>query len=61
MYNNRIAIRDTAIANGGADFTPNPYWSSSEINSDFAWSQNFGGQVGTNKLFQYQVCAVRAF
>ena len=52
LYTNRSAI-------GG--FMTNPYWSSTEINSNFAWRQDFsdGSQSGRNKASSFVVRCVR--
>jgi uncharacterized protein (TIGR02145 family) len=54
LYINRAAI-------GG--FANNYYWSSSEVNSNNAWVQNFydGNQYNSNKNNTYYVRTVRAF
>jgi hypothetical protein len=54
MYTNRLVI-------GG--FTNNKYWSSSEFDSNTAWSQNFtdGTQNSENKSGTNYIRAIRAF
>ncbi len=48
---------------GVGGFASSNYWSSTELNSNFAWSQNFdsGTQNYPNKLSSLPVRAVRAF
>ena len=49
--------------NGVGGFADNGYWSSSELNDDIAWFQNFGdgNQLNFYKYSTYWVRAVRAF
>jgi hypothetical protein len=63
MYINKAAINTTITANGGAIFTTNFYWSSTEYNFGNAWRQDFdnGGQNDDTKNDTYDVRAVRAF
>jgi len=63
MYINRVIINDTATANGGAAFSLNEYWSSTEGDLGNAWRQNFssGNQGNWGKGFAHYVRAVRAF
>jgi len=63
MYVNKAAINTTATANGGANFTTDFYWSSSQIDFIDAWAQNFnnGSQNVINKFLTYYVRVVRAF
>ena len=53
------AAPNTNIGNFAAD----DYWSSSERDLVFAWTQDFvnGGQDNFNKNFNFNVRAVRAF
>jgi len=49
---------------GVGGFASDSYWSSSEVDSDFAWSQYFGtggNQDDRNKSLNLLVRAVRAF
>jgi len=63
------AIRDNIVDDGsGANsgvggFANEDYWSSSELNSLFAWTQSFGSgsQDDASKLYTTRVRAVRAF
>jgi hypothetical protein len=50
-------------ARGLGGFTDDLYWSSSEGNTNYAWSQSFsdGSQYGINKSSTDRVRAVRAF
>jgi len=63
MYANKAAINATAIANGGSAFVAQRYWTSTEYNDDYAWSQHFanGTQVSFWKYFVYYVRPIRAF
>ena len=64
MYTNKATINTTASANGGSDFADAYYWSSTEIDLNFAWLHNFydGSQVKYAKYFPvFSVRAVRAF
>ena len=64
MYQNKVDIDSTAIANGGTAFsTIYHHWSSSEITYTEAWGQHFGsgGQDWSNKGSSNKVRAVRAF
>lgn len=63
MYQNKATIDATAGANGGSSFASAIYWSSSEYNSDYAWSQVFvdGYQYCPYKSDYMRVRAVRAF
>ena len=65
MYFKKADINTTALANGGAIFSSNYYWSSSEVSGDgvAAWEQSFGdgGPFVTSKGFTSSVRAVRAF
>jgi hypothetical protein len=63
MYINKAAINTTITANGGAIFNTNYYWSSTEFDNYYAWSQNFsiGYQYNFNKNNSFYVRAVRAF
>ena len=63
MYQNKATIDATAGANGGSGIASDYYWSSTEHNSNIAWtlyfdngSQNFYGKNSPNR-----VRAVRAF
>ena len=64
MYTNKATINTTASANGGSDFATAYYWSSTEIDLNVAWLQNFynGSQDDVNKYYpNFSVRAVRAF
>ncbi len=63
MYQNRAIIDATATTNGGAAFASDYYWSSTELNSSFAWYYDFGsgGSLDPTKSNSYRVRAVRAF
>ena len=65
MYFKKADINTTALANGGAIFSSNYYWSSSEVSGDgvAAWEQSFGDgfKDRTNKSYTYRVRAVRSF
>ena len=63
MYQNKAAIDVTAIANGGAAFVSSIYWSSSEINLNYASYQGFDCDTRNNhdKATTDRVRAVRAF
>jgi hypothetical protein len=62
MYLNKAAIDASATANGGANFS-NYYWSSTEVDSNYALDQNFGS--GSQNYYSKNntdfVRAVRAF
>jgi len=63
MFLNRAIIDSTSIAVGGSSFADFYYWSSSEFDNYFGWSQSFenGIQYGDLKKFSFRVRAVRAF
>ena len=63
MYQNKAAINVTAIANGGDAFVSTHYWSSSEIDFNYAWRQSFTDSYQNNgsKDYSLRVRAVRAF
>ncbi|TKS57179.1 Lcl C-terminal domain-containing protein [Mesohalobacter halotolerans] len=63
MYQNKVTIDATAVANGGGGFASAYYWSSTELVNTNAWIQNFndGFQNFYNKSLTYRVRAVRAF
>ena len=63
MYQNKATIDATAGVNGGSGFASAYYWSSTEYNSDNAWTQSFGSgsQRYLDKYSTYYVRAVRAF
>ncbi|MGD9700689.1 DUF1566 domain-containing protein [Acinetobacter sp.] len=63
MYQNKGAINVAAAANGGSSFASAYYWSSTEYNIYFAWTQSFddGYQNGYTKDYTTYVRAVRAF
>ena len=63
MYLNRATINTTASANGGSNFSTYFYRSSTEYDTNFAWSQYFasGNQGRYSKGYTYRVRAVRAF
>lgn len=56
---NKLYINSAAIGGFGFGY----FWSSSEINSDDAWSHDFqyGVQVGSTKFELYRVRAIRSF
>jgi hypothetical protein len=59
MYDKRLAINATAIANGGVNFDTIYYWSSTEISSGFALYQGFEN-TSTYSIFKDTGLAVRA-
>ncbi len=63
MRQNRAAINATAIANGGAAFQNDWYWSSTEYDIYGAWFQDFsdGSQTPDTKIAADGVRPVRAF
>lgn len=62
MFDNQSVIGNTAAANGGSALVSAFYWSSTELNSGDAWSENSGIQVGnSSKSSTYRVRAIRAF
>lgn len=63
LYDNKAMIDVTALANGGAAFGTDYYWSSTEDDSSHAWRQYFGNayQHDSVKYFECDVRAVRAF
>ena len=62
MFVNKAAIDATATVNGGATFSTNGYWSTTEFNNNNAWVQVFaGGNNINNKSQTFNVRAVRAF
>jgi hypothetical protein len=65
MYLNRAIINATASANGGANFSNDNYWSSTEATGGFAWYTEFygfsGNQNNVSKFTAYSVRAVLAF
>ena len=63
MYINKAAINTTAVANGGAIFSTNSYWSSTEDDNGYVWIQYFdyGSQFTIGKSATVSVRAVRAF
>ena len=63
MYLNRETINTTAVANEGNVFTNVAYWSSTEIDTYFAWVYDFrnNNSSSSNKTTAYPVRAVRAF
>jgi len=64
MWLERQTINTTASANGGSNFSePNYYWSSTELDVNNAWYQNFGSgyQSSLYKNYTPNVRAVRAF
>ena len=65
MFLNTTAINTTATANGGSNLQTDYYWSSSESDSENAWSQYFYG-IGEQYVFPklahtINVRAVRTF
>jgi len=63
MHQHRAVIQQTALANGGSNFADAYYWSSTELNFNFAQRLNFecGCQGSNNKDGLYRVRAIRAF
>lgn len=63
MYLNKTSIDLTAVDNGGAAFSPDTYWSSTEMYDIMARSQYFvsGAQSSASKHLAYNIRAVRAF
>jgi hypothetical protein len=63
MYLNRATINTTAASNSGSDFGNSYYWSSTEVDGDYAWSHSFtsGVQYSLIKNYTFYVRAVRAF
>lgn len=63
MFQNKAAIDATATANGGTAFVSANYWSSTEVETYYAWLQDF--IVGIQDLYwvddTHRVRAVRAF
>ena len=54
MYQNKTTIEDTAILNGGSIFDiSNFYWSSTENQSNSAWSQSLDTGVQSPNTCQY--------
>jgi hypothetical protein len=63
IYQNRIIINTTAMANGGSHFSADSYWSSTEEDAYNVWSQSFNNSTQSSKFkyLNYDVRAVRAF
>jgi len=63
MYQNRVTINATAVANGGSSFLGYLYWSSTEESNIRAWYHHFGLNIQNyiNKNYTARVRAVRAF
>jgi len=63
MWQNKTTIDSTATANGGTTLSNTWYWSSTEFDANWAWSQNFsdGQQSYTSKSSMYRVRAIRTF
>jgi len=63
MYQNKLIINATSIANGGNAFASLPYWTSTENNNTTAWYLHFANSfIGVgNKYNIYRVRAIRAF
>jgi hypothetical protein len=63
MYQNKATINATSGLNEGTSFANAYYWSSTEVNINFAWFQFFvdGEQIFYEKNVTYSVRAVRAF
>jgi hypothetical protein len=63
MYQQKTVIDATAIVNGGTALGLGNYWSSTEIDSGNAWSQNFasGAQLNSDKAENFRVRAIREF
>ena len=64
MYQNKAAIDSTADRNGGRYFDRSTYWSSTEYNDLFPWTQDFNDGSQNRLLWkrhEYRVRAVRSF
>ena len=63
MYQNKVIINGTALANGGSGFSSDHYWSSTEEDYSRALEQGFndGNQWFNGKASNLDVRAVRAF
>ncbi len=63
MYQNKVTIDATAVANGGSSFANDYYWSSTESSAFRAWNRHFWAnyQFSEWKYDAYRVRAVRAF
>lgn len=63
MYLNKVAIDSAVIENGGTAFENYNYWSSTELDENNSWDQNFtnGAQNSISKFSAYLVRAVQAF
>ncbi|GAA3624949.1 hypothetical protein [Flavivirga jejuensis] len=64
MYLNRDTINETATNNEGSNFIDSSYWSSTEVNSNYAWLQGLvtGNQLSSiGKYYPSRVRAVRVF
>ncbi len=63
MYNERMTIEETAIANGGSAFVLAQYWSSTESSLSSAWNFLFGDgyQFTITKGGAFAVRCIRAF
>jgi len=63
MYQKKASIDATAGANGGSAFASKNYWSSTEVDSDYACGQSFDGgkQNMDSKRSSSMVRAIRAF
>lgn len=63
LYQNRNAINETAISNGGANLDGGEYWSSSHKDANTVWIQSFnaGNQFSVLKDEAHVVRAIRAF
>ena len=63
IYQNRIAVNATAIANGGTALAGSSYWTSNEYSTNNAWKFNFGSVTYgyTGKQATIYVRAIREF
>lgn len=63
LYENRVIINATAVANSGTAFATGVYWTSSESATSIAWADdfNFDGQTGNSKTTLNYVRAIREF
>ena len=63
MYERRVIINATALANGGNSFSVSNYWSSTEYNTQKVWAVRFSDGLASlyNKDTSLYVRAVRAF
>lgn len=63
MFSKKSTIDATALANGGAAFTNDVYWSSTESSNDKAWTVNMGsgGISESSKAYSHKVRAIKKF